>query len=67
MNAFAIFVVQEHMESLLSEAAERRMTQTAKPTLRERIASAAATVKAALDAEADYSKSILPTLDAHRS
>ena len=67
MNAFAVFVVNEHLEFLLSEAAQRRMLQAPKPSLRQRIASAAASIKSTLDAEADYSRSILPTLDAHRS
>ena len=67
MNAYAVFVVNEHLEFLLSEAAQRRMLQAQKPSLRQRIASAAAAIKSALDAEADYSRSILPTLDAHRS
>lgn len=67
MNAYAIFVVNEHLEFLLDEAAKRRMNAASKRSLRQRIASAAASIRSALDAEADYSKSILPTLDAHRS
>lgn len=67
MNAYAIFVVNEHLEFLLDEAAKRRMNADSKPSLRQRIASAVASIKSTLDAEADYSKSILPTLDAHRS
>lgn len=68
MNAFAIFAVNEHLEFLLDEAAQRRaLKDYDKPSLRQRIASAAASIKSAFDAEADYSKSILPRLDAHRS
>ena len=67
MNAYAIFAVNEHLEFLLAEAAQRRMTVPAKPSLRQRIASVASSIKAALDAEADYSKSILPRLDPYRS
>lgn len=67
MNAYAIFVVNEHLEFLLDEAAKRRMDADSKRSLRQRIASAVASIKSTLDAEADYSKSILPTLDAHRS
>lgn len=67
MNAFAIFAVNEHLEFLLAEAAQRRALATEKPSLRQRIASAVASVRSAFDAEADYSRSILPRLDAHRS
>jgi hypothetical protein len=67
MNAYAIFAVNEHLEFLLAEAAQRRMSVSTKPSLRQRIASVASSIKATLDAEADYSKSILPRLDAHRS
>lgn len=67
MNAYAVFVVNEHLEFLLNEAAQRRALKSDKPSLRQRIASAAASIRSAFDAEADYSKSILPRLDAHRS
>lgn len=32
MNAFAIFAVNAHLESLLDEAAERRVRETRKPS-----------------------------------
>lgn len=67
MNAYAIFAVNEHLEYLLTEAAERRMAAPAKPSLRQRIASLASSIKSVIDAEADYSKSILPRLDPYRS
>jgi hypothetical protein len=67
MNAYAVFVVNQHLEYLLAEAAQRRAMQPTKPSLRERIASVASSIKAALDAEADYSRSILPRLDPYRS
>lgn len=41
MNAFAILVVNEHLTQLRLEAAQRRATQIDKPSLRQRIASAA--------------------------
>jgi hypothetical protein len=63
MNAFAIFAVNEHLEFLLDEAAQRRAVKSDKPSLFRRIASAASKAREALNAEADYSKSILPTLD----
>jgi hypothetical protein len=63
MNAYAIFVVNNHLQVLLDEAAARRSVKVEKPSLRERIASAAASAKATIDSPADYSKSILPTLN----
>ena len=63
MNAYATFVVNEHLQVLLDEAAARRAVSVEKPSLRERIASAASSVKTALDAPADYSNSILPRLN----
>lgn len=62
MNSYSILVVNEHLEYLLEEAAARRAQTAEKPGLLKRIASAASSVKAAIDAPADYSKSILPTL-----
>jgi len=63
MNTFAIFYVNEHLQVLLDEAATRRNEHAQKPGLRERIASAASSVKSTLQSPADYSQSILPTLD----
>jgi hypothetical protein len=63
MNAYAILVVNDHLQVLLDEAAARRAVKVEKPSLRERIASAASSVKATFDSPADYSKSILPTLN----
>lgn len=63
MNAYAIFVVNEHLQVLLDEAAVRRAHQVEKPSVFERIASAASSVWAAVEAPADYSRSILPPLN----
>ena len=63
MNSYSILVVNEHLDYLLEEAAARRATTANKPGLLKRIASAASSVKAAIEAPADYSKSILPTLN----
>jgi hypothetical protein len=52
MNAYAVFVVHEHMESLLAEAAKRRMSAATKPSLRQRIASAATSIRSAFTAPA---------------
>ena len=63
MNAYAIFLVNEHMEFLLDEAAKRRALKSDKPSLFQRIASAASKAREVFNAEADYSRSILPTLN----
>lgn len=63
MNAYATFSVNTHLQVLLDEAAARRAFATEKPSLRARIASAASSVKAAIEAPADYSRSVLPALD----
>ena len=63
MNAYAIFVVNNHLQVLLDEAAARRAVKVEKPGLRQRIASVASSVKATIDSPADYSNSILPSLN----
>ena len=63
MNSYSILMVNEHLDYLLEEAAARRATTANNPGLLKRIASAASSVKAAIEAPADYSKSILPTLN----
>ena len=63
MNTLAIFVVNDHLQVLLDEAAARRAHHIEKPGLRQRIASAATSVKTTLQSPADYSNSILPTLE----
>lgn len=63
MNSYSILVVNEHLEYLLEEAAARRAQTAETPGLLKRIASAAASVKATIEAPADYSQSILPTLN----
>ena len=63
MNTYATFAVNDHLQVLLDEAAARRAFSIEKPSLSERIASAASSVKSTLSTPADYSRSILPTLD----
>jgi hypothetical protein len=62
MNAYAIFAVNSHLQELLDEAAANRLANVEKPSLRKRIASAASSVKTTFQSPADYSNSILPTL-----
>lgn len=40
MHAFAVFAVNDHLEYLLQEAAERRRVERTRPTLRTRFAAA---------------------------
>lgn len=63
MNSYSILIVNEHLDYLLEEAAARRAHSADKSGLFKRVASAASSVKAAIEAPADYSKSILPTLN----
>ena len=63
MNSYSILIVNEHLEYLLEEAAARRAQTAETPGVLKRIASAASSVKAAIDGPADYSQSILPTLN----
>jgi hypothetical protein len=62
MNAFAILVVNQHLESLLEEAANERLAKDArKAGLRKRIASALTSVKSVMTDTAE-SSSVLPAL-----
>lgn len=63
MNSYSILMATDHIQVLLDEAAARRAHHVEKPGMFERIASAASSVRAAIDGPADYSRSILPTLD----
>ena len=63
MNSYSILMATEHIQVLLDEAAAHRMYHVEKRGLFERIASAASSFKAAIDGPADYSQSILPTLN----
>jgi hypothetical protein len=65
MNAYAVFAVNNHLQELLDEAAANRAANVGKPSFLERIASAASSVKTTIHAPADYSNSIIPTLQDH--
>jgi hypothetical protein len=62
MNAYATFAVNAHLQDLLDEAAAHRAVWVDKPGIRARIASAASSVKATFQSPADYSKSIIPSI-----
>jgi hypothetical protein len=60
VNAYAILVVNEHIESLRADATKRRLASG--PTLRDRITAAAHTLRANLTAPVVSADSVLPTL-----
>jgi hypothetical protein len=65
MNAFAILVVNDHMEQLRREAAERHAHPAQSSSFVRRIATAAADLKAALVTPASISNPIVPTLNGY--
>jgi hypothetical protein len=63
MNAYAILVVNQHLESLLAEAAnDRLVSQLPKPSLRDRVASVMSSARSAVAEQADAGTSVLPAL-----
>ncbi len=48
MNAYAILVVNQHLETLREEAAARRTVRVERPSLLQRVAAGVASVKTAL-------------------
>ncbi len=62
MNAFAIFAVNEHLEFLLDEAAERRAREARKPRGRGRIARFLASLGRSIDDAAENAPRLVPTL-----
>ena len=69
MNALAIMYVNAHLQSLLDEAAEHRRYRVDRPSLFERIRSAASNRIATLVVPIDNRGTLFPTLDdsPHRS
>ena len=63
MNAYAVFAVNEHLEYLLAEAAQRRLAQSDKPSVLKRIASAASSARQTLAMPMDNRGTILPKLE----
>lgn len=63
MNAYAIFAVNEHLEYLIDEAARNRASRVGKPSLSERIASAAEKVRLSVATATYEMSSILPKLE----
>jgi hypothetical protein len=65
MNAFAILVVNDHLEQLRREAAERHARPAQSPAFIRRIAAATADLKAALVTPASITSPIVPTLNGY--
>lgn len=63
MNALAILYVNAHLQELLDEAAEHRIHRDLRPSLFERIASAASNAWASLAMPLDNRGTMFPTLD----
>jgi hypothetical protein len=63
MNAYAIFAVNEHLEFLIEDAARNRTNKPARPSLRQRIADATASVRLNFATAKYESSSILPKLE----
>lgn len=62
MNALAVIYVNGHLQELLDEATERRALKADRPSLRQRIASAASKAQASLGMPLDNRGTILPKL-----
>ena len=63
MNAYAIYYVNQHLDSLREEAAKRRRYDEPKgPSLRDRVASAATRVRVALAKAGDNDYSFMPKI-----
>jgi hypothetical protein len=63
MHAITALVVNEHLEQLRAEAAERHATRGRQPSLLDRVASAASRVRAAVTTPADGRNALFPSLD----
>ena len=62
MHAYASLIAQQHLDSLLAEAArERLLNKASRRSLRDRITSAVASIKSVMTETAEAG-SILPTL-----
>lgn len=63
LNLIAILAVNEQLDYLLAEAAQRRALQSDKPSLRARLAATISSARSAIQAPVESNSSILPTLD----
>lgn len=65
MNAYAVFVVNEHLEMLRREAAERRARSEGRPGMLARIATRLAGLRTVLTGTDAVSTVGMATLDTH--
>jgi len=65
MNAYAVFVVTEHLETLRREAAERRLANETRPTVSARIAARMAGLRSLFRTSYAASDPIIPRLDGY--
>jgi hypothetical protein len=63
MNAYAIFAINEHLEFLLEDAAERRAAEARKPHNRSRFSRLMATLGRSIDRAADTAPNLTPALN----
>ena len=63
MNALAILYVNEHLQEILDDAAEQRRAHIDRPSLIDRIRSAASQAKASMAQPLDNSGWMFPALD----
>jgi len=62
MNAYAIFAINEHLEFLLEEAAERRVRESRQPRGRGRISRILDSLNESFGRAADAATSLVPAL-----
>lgn len=62
MNAYAIFAINEHLEFLLEEAAERRVRESRKPRGRNRIARILDSLNESFERAANAATGLVPAL-----
>ena len=63
MHAYTALVINEHLDQLRAEAAERNTARGPQPSLLDRVASAASRVRTAVTTPADGRNAVLPSLD----
>jgi hypothetical protein len=59
MNAYAILVVNDHLETLRAEAAARRSFRVERPSLLKRIAASVASLKASISTPVETASTAL--------
>lgn len=65
MNAYAVFVVNEHLEMLRREAAERRAATEGRPSVVARIAARLSGLRHGLSLREQPASPVLPRLDGY--